>query len=305
MMRIDCLIIGGGPAGLTAAIYAARFRLSVVVIDAGASRAATIPRTRNHAGFPDGISGVDLLQRMRDQALRFEARMVSARVAALTRSADGLFVAQGDFPSIAARGVILATGVANRRPAMDDALHDEALASGLLRYCPVCDAYEVTDQKVAVLGSGGHGAREAAFLRAYTESVTLVAPHGAHELNAADRARLDRLGMTYIDGPARGFRLLGDRIELEHAEGRESFDTLYPALGSAIHSDLARGLGADLTEVGCVRVDAHQRTSVAGLYAAGDVVIGLDQISHAMGEAGVAATTLRNDLSEQRDLMRA
>ncbi len=75
-----------------------------------------------------------------------------------------------------------------------------------------------------------------------------------------------------------------------------AFDTLYPAMGSDVHSSLARDVGAQLTDEGCIRVDAHQRTSVPNLYAAGDVVIGLDQISHAMGEAGVAATAIRNDL---------
>ena len=83
-----------------------------------------------------------------------------------------------------------------------------------------------------------------------------------------------------------------------------SFDTVYPALGSDIHSKLAAALGAVLTDEGCIKVDAHQRTSVPGLYAAGDVVVGLDQISHAMGEAGVAATTIRNDLATAKPMLR-
>ncbi len=79
----DCLIVGGGPAGLTAAIYAGRFRLSTVVIDAGESRASLIPSTRNQAGFPDGVSGSELLDRMRAQAARFGARLVAGRVTAI------------------------------------------------------------------------------------------------------------------------------------------------------------------------------------------------------------------------------
>jgi thioredoxin reductase (NADPH) len=82
------------------------------------------------------------------------------------------------------------------------------------------------------------------------------------------------------------------------------FDTLYPALGSDIRSELAVTLGATASDEGCLRVDAHQRTSVSGLYAAGDVVLGLDQISHAMGEGGVAATTIRNDLAEAKPIWR-
>src|SRR5690606_21779435 len=97
----------------------------------------------------------------------------------------------------------------------------------------------------------------------------------------------------------------GDRIALDTAQGRLRFDTLYPALGSHIRSGLAVEAGARADANGCLEVDAHQRTSVPGLFAAGDVARGLDQISHAMGEAGVAATTIRNLLAEQRPLRRA
>jgi thioredoxin reductase (NADPH) len=298
---IDCLIIGAGPAGLTAAIYAARFRLSVLVIDAGASRAALIPCTRNHAGFPDGIPGVELLQRMRLQAEKYGATIIAGTVSALARSEDGAFEASGDFATVSAKAVILATGVTNRRPTMADAIHDAALAAGRLRYCPVCDGYEVIGHRVGVIGTGPHGVREALFLRSYTADVTLIAPKGAHDLDPDDRQRLDRQGVACIDGPASDFALADGKIHLRHAREVDAFDAIYPALGSVIHSDLARQLGASLTDEGCIKVDAHQRTSVTHLYAAGDVVIGLDQISHAMGEAGVAATTLRNDLSQMAE----
>ena len=303
MSDVDCLIIGGGPAGLTAAIYAARFHLSVLILDAGASRAGMIPRTRNHAGFPDGISGPDLLGRMRKQALRFGVAILPSQVDKL-QLRDRIFAAQGEFPEVLANAVILATGVTNRRPVMSETLHDEALDRGNLRYCPVCDAYEVTDQNVAVIGTGTHGAREAVFLRSYTDRVSLIAPDGLHDLQNSDREELTALGIITIDGPARRFELMGDGIRLEHACGTQTFDTVYPALGSVIHSGLAQQLGAELTDMGCIRVDAHQRTTVPGLYAAGDVVIGLDQISHAMGEAGVAATTLRNDLAQNSPIRR-
>ena len=84
---LDCVVVGGGPAGLTAAIYLARFHLDVRVIDAGNSRAATIPMTRNHAGFPDGIAGADLLDRMRTQARRYGAVLVQAEVTGLNVTA--------------------------------------------------------------------------------------------------------------------------------------------------------------------------------------------------------------------------
>jgi len=98
--------------------------------------------------------------------------------------------------------------------------------------------------------------------------------------------------------------ITGDCIVVDTAEGHYTFDSVYPALGSDTHTQLGEMVGAKLADDGCFLCDAHQRTSVAGLYAAGDVVKGLDQISHAMGEGGVAATTMRNDLAKRHPLRR-
>jgi thioredoxin reductase (NADPH) len=301
---LDCLVIGGGPAGLTAAIYLARFHLSLKVVDAGKSRANLIPCTRNHAGFPDGISGRELVERMAEQARKYGASIAAGRATRLDRTEQGFCVEWGE-GAVTARTVLLATGVTNRRPPMDEELHDEALARGLIRYCPICDGYEVTDKKVGVIGSDAHGIAEAVFLRSYTADVTLIAPDRALAVGAADQARLRRLGIAMVDGPCEAVATHEDCIVVDTAEGHHTFDTVYPALGSDTHTELAEQVGADLSaETGCILVDSHQRTSVPGLYAAGDVVLGLDQIGHAMGEGGVAATTIRNDLAETRPMLR-
>jgi thioredoxin reductase (NADPH) len=300
---LDCLVIGGGPAGLTAAIYLARFRLAARVVDAGRGRASLIPCTRNHAGFPDGISGPDLLARMRDQATRAGAEWVSGQVERLSR-AEGGFIAHTPTGEILARTLLLATGVTNHRPDMSDAVHAAAVAAGRLRYCPVCDGFEVTDQNVGVIGTGARGVKEAVFLRAYSSRVTLIAPDGNHDLSDQERRTLSDAGVALVNGPVSAFGPLADGLGFRTPQGALVFETVYPAMGSQVHSGLARELGADLTSEGCVRVDAHQRTSVPGLYAAGDVVIGLDQISHAMGEAGVSATAIRNDLAQRSPLRR-
>lgn len=300
---LDCLIIGAGPAGLTAAIYLARFHCRVTVIDAGHSRAGLIPRTRNHAGFPDGITGLDLLDRMRAQAMRYEAGLRLGRVDDLRRRGEdmtgSLFEATcADGSVVAARTVLLATGVVNHRPAaMDDRDHARALAAGQLRYCPVCDGFEVTDQRIAVLGTGTRGFNEAMFLRSYSADITLIAPEGPHQFDPDQRATLAEAGVA-LTGPCRGVMPGDGAITVFLEDGPHRFDTLYPALGSDIRSELAGGVGAQRTDEGCLLVDDHQRCDVPGLYAAGDVVLGLDQISHAMGEGGVAATTIRNDLAK-------
>ena len=300
---LDCLIIGGGPAGLTAAIYLARFHLDILVVDAGKSRAAWIPCTRNHAGYPEGISGVELLEKMREQAQKYGARIETARVTRVERDGEEFIAEYGSGP-VRARTLLLATGVTNRRPPMDEELHDEALARGLIRYCPICDGYEVTDKRVGIIGSGQGGVAEAVFLRSYTADVTLIAPHSAHDVSAEDQKRLTDAGIETVDGPAEAVAAHGDCIVIDTAEGHYSFDSVYFALGSDTHTQLAEMVGVDLAGEACVKVDSHQRTSVPGFYAAGDVVLGLDQISHAMGEGGVAATTIRNDLAKQRPLYR-
>ncbi len=299
----DCVIIGGGPAGLTAAIYLARFHLDIALFDNGSSRAALIPCTHNHAGFPGGISGKELLARMSEQAASFGVRTHRTNVTSIDPDGENFIIRTSDM-QVDARTVLLATGVVNNRPKMDDALHDRALAEGLLRYCPICDGYEVTDKKVGVIGTGGHGMREALFLRGYSRDVTLIAPDAEHMLDDECAAALDAAGIARVDGPCGGYAIEEGRLALDTPEGRVAFDSIYPALGSKVRSDLALAAGARGTDDGCIVTDEHQRTTLPGLYAAGDVVRGLDQISHAMGQAGVAATTIRNELSERRPLRR-
>jgi thioredoxin reductase (NADPH) len=300
---LDCLIVGGGPAGLTAAIYLSRFHLDVVVVDEGKSRAGWIPCSHNHAGYPDGINGKELLGLMRAQAQKYGTRIESGRVHRLDKEGE-LFSAEWGAGTVQARSVLLATGLTNRKPPMDPELHDDAMARGLIRYCPICDGYEVTDKKVGIIGSGKNGVGEALFLRSYTGDVTLIAPDKALELADEDRQRLEEAGVVLVDGPAEAIGVTGSCITVDSADGLLTFDSIYPALGSDTHTQLAEMIGAKLAEDGCVLCDEKMRSTVEGFYAAGDVVHGLDQISHAMGEGGQAATTIRNDLAARRPLLR-
>jgi thioredoxin reductase (NADPH) len=294
---LDCLIVGGGPAGLTAAIYLARFHLDILVVDGGKSRASWIPCTRNVSGFTDGIKGTELLGRMREQARRYGAKIETEFITRLERDTrTGLFTAIWGSGLATARTVLLATGITNRRPPMDEELHDDALARGLVRYCPICDGYEVTDQCIGVIGSDSHGAAEALFLRCYTASLTLIAPDKALRLKPEVYEQLIAAGIECVDGPAQAVAIAEGCIVVDTAEGHYAFDSIYSALGSDTHVQLAEMVSAELSPDNCIIVDRHMRTSVPGLYAAGDVVIGLDQISHATGQGGVAATTIHNDL---------
>ena len=136
-MTYDVIIIGGGPAGLTAAIYLARYRRRVIVIDRGGSRAALIPTSHNHAGYPQGIHGEDLLAAMRAQAQQFGAELRSGEVTKIA-AAGAEWRLSGEDLELTARTVLFATGVVNRYPDIPRDMHDAALAAGKLRYCPVC-----------------------------------------------------------------------------------------------------------------------------------------------------------------------
>jgi thioredoxin reductase (NADPH) len=300
----DCIIVGAGPAGLTAAIYLARYYLKIRLFDCGTSRASWIPTSHNHAGFPQGINGNELLERMREQAEKYGAVVEPKRVTDLAKVGEKFVVTCDEHP-YEARTVLLATGVVNNRPeGIEDQLHGEALSRGLLRYCPVCDGYEVTDRKVAVIGTGDHGTAEAQFIRTYTRDITLISPHGDHDLNEACAAQLDQAGIRRVAGPCGGYAIENGQFALDTADGRMAFDSVYPALGSVVRSGLAEKVGAKRTDTDCVIVDDHLETSVPGLFAAGDVVIGLDQISNAMGQAGVASTAIRNHLAKEKPLRR-
>ena len=292
---LDCIVIGGGPAGLTAAIYLARFRRDFVVVESGDSRAAWIPRSHNHPGFPDGIRGPTLLARMRRQAEHYGARILSGRVEGLTAGPDGFRVALADGEALQARTVILATGVLDNAPPI--AGLENAVAHGLVRICPICDAYEVIGQRVGVIGLDDHCAAEAVFLRTYSDDVAFLHV-GQDPLPDATVTMLREAGVEVVESPLRGVTIARRKItafDLGIGEPR-TFDVVYSAMGVTPRTQLAVQAGARLDPGGRLVVGDHQETSVPGLYAAGDVVRGLNQISTAQGEGAIAATDVHNSL---------
>lgn len=298
----DCAIVGGGPAGLTAAIYLARFRRRVLLFDRGGSRAALIPTSHNHAGFPDGIAGGELLRRMGEQAAKYGADLRVGDVAAVTQ-ADTDWRLSGDGIDLTARTVLFATGVDNRRPAMDEAVHRAALDAGKLRYCPICDGWEAGGPDfgahIGVVGAESHGVAEALFLRTFTPHVTLFTLAEC-ELHEKDRKNLADHGVTWDPRPVTAYDFSGDGVRLSFAAGDVAeIDTLYPALGSDPNVALLTALGLRTDGDRCVLAGEHQQLGLKGLYAAGDLVSGLDQISVAMGHAATAAVAIHNDLRER------
>ena len=294
-LTLDCLVIGGGPAGLTAAIYLARFRRSVRVIDSGSSRAALIPLSHNYPGFPEGVSGIELLRRLREQARRYGAVLTAGHVDTLERSRAN-FIAGCSTETVEARTVLIATGVVDIEPALPNV--KDAIRGGLVRHCPICDAYEVIGKKVAVIGRGARGVSEAQFLRHYTDALTLFTLGSGHEITDDERCALERMGIAVVDERVIEVCTEQDAIAgLTVASGKTyRFDTLYSALGCNVRSELARALGAARDGAGQIVVDDKLRTTVEGVYAVGDVANDLNQIAVATGHAAIAATRIHNAL---------
>ncbi len=284
----DSLVVGGGPGGLTGALYLARFLRRVKVVDDGCSRAVRIPRSHNMPGYPDGVPGGELVAAIREQAERHGAEFAVGRVVSLEKTDTGFAAALAEGGTIAARTVLLATGVSDIEPAMPYLA--DAVRTGALRYCPVCDGYEVADRMVGVLADGDAGVREALYLRNFTARLRLFLTSSEVGIGEPQRRRLDEAGIALTDAPVTNLRLWNGEVVVRHGDAESRCDSVYSALGTRIHSELAAG--ADLDESGYLLTDRHQKTSIDGLYAVGDVAQGLNQISVAAGGAAVAAAAI-------------
>lgn len=303
----DVLVIGAGPAGLTAATYLARFHRRTVVVDAGTSRARWIPTSHNCPGFPFGVTGTGLLAKLREQAERYGITVTPGRIVSLDKDGECFVARDEQGRSWQARYVLLATGIVDRMPAIDGDI-ESAVAAGRVRLCAVCDGYEASDERIAVLGPVDVAVRHAAFLRTFSRNVSVLPSDDA----AADADTLDCATRARVPVLARPARLshADDVLRAEFADGaRRDFDTLYPVLGGDAQSQLALALGARGDDNDELKVDDHMQTRVDGLYAIGDIVSALNQISVAMGHAAIAATAIHNRLPpnwrEQADLQPA
>jgi thioredoxin reductase (NADPH) len=296
-MERELVIVGGGPAGLAAALYAARAGLDTVLYEEGmpGGKAATTERIENYPGFPDGIGGLELMMNMQDQARRFGARMVNVGVQGI-EPGDGQFVLRTGEGDVTARAVILATGV-TPRPLN---VKGEAEFTGRgISFCATCDGPLFRDRVVAVVGGGDAAVEEALFLSRLARKVYLV--HRRDALRATkvlqDRAfaepKIEFLWHSVVQ------EVLGGRTvealllrDVRSGETRAvAVDGVFVYIGMEPNSRLVRGLVA-LDEQGYVITDEEMRTSRPGIFAAGDVRRKtLRQVVTAVADGAIAAVT--------------
>lgn len=283
---LDCLVVGAGPAGLSAAVYLRRFLRRVLVVDGGHSRALAIEHTHNYPGFPGGLSGQELLRRLGEQFAELQGEPIAAEVTALRSHAGGGFEAQWGGQTWLVRAVVLATGVVDMVPALPGI--EELQKRWLLRQCPICDGHEHRGERIVVFGDGEHAAREADFISHYSPHVALAGlkevPAQANPGVRSLPALAARVGVSPEEGV---------RVWLVDGSVHD-FDVAYAALPVQPRSQLGCALGADTDELGCLVIDEHGATGVPGLYAAGDVAHGLDQLVVATAQGALAATAIHN-----------
>ena len=181
------------------------------------------------AAFPAGISGTEILGRMREHLTHLGTEILADKAIALARIDQGFLVELAE-EAAAARTLLLATGVVNHQPDMSAQLHRDAVAAGLIRYCPICDGFEAKHQKIVVLGRGPHGVREALFLRTYSQDVTLFCDPSA--IDDCSSRQLAAAGISLIEQPVACLTVDQAKILIETASGaRLRFDTLLSGFG--------------------------------------------------------------------------
>jgi len=295
--QFDVAIVGAGPGGMTAAIYCSRARLATVLLErntAGGIMAIT-ERIENYPGFPEGITGFDLSEKMKQQAAQFGADLREiTTVAALDRQADGSWVVVTDEERIAARAVILSPGVEARKLGVPG--EAEFMGRGV-SYCATCDGALYRDKEVVVIGGGDSAVEEGMFLAKFASSVHVI--HRRDELRAqkiAQERAFANPRMHFIwNSQVR--RIVGD-TKVEGVDYQNVVDksvTTLPVsgvffyVGQLPNTNFLQGV-VDLDEGGYLLTDEHLRTSQPGVFACGDARAGLiKQIANAVGEGALAA----------------
>jgi thioredoxin reductase (NADPH) len=305
--RLDCVIVGAGPAGLTALEYLARFHRSAIALGANGRkpRLLYIDRTYNLPGYPEGIPGRVLLHRLREQAETMGGTVCDQTAERIEGQDDDFRVLLNDGTMLHARKIILAMGVRDRRPDIPNA---EVHEGRFLRYCPVCDGYEHTSKHLGILGSGGSVARHALFLQTFSNRISIFL-HGKsaeslgsyHEALAENNIDVHEARVTEIleGSPQEGETdYVGCGVRLEDGSEHE-LAVLYGALGCDLHLEPVAELGIECDDDGYILVDVNQETNVKGIYAAGDLTSQINQIAVAFGQATIAAVRIHNALDDE------
>jgi thioredoxin reductase len=289
----DVVVIGAGAAGLSAALVLGRARRSVAVVDGGAPRNAPAAHMQGFLSR-DGMPPAELLRAGRSEVRRYGVELVDDHVVEVA-SGFGVRLAGGD--TLAARRLLFATGAMDDLPDIPGAR--ERWGRDFL-HCPYCHGWEVRDQPIGVLGTSPGSVGHAHLLRQWSEDIVYFAH--TETVSTGDRASLRARGIRVVDGTVARFSIVGDRLDaVELTDGRRvprAAVFMQPTLHGA-SADLAESLGCDVDESGFIRADATGRSSVPGVWVAGNASNPRAQVITAAGEGSAAAIALNADLVEE------
>ncbi|SFL07915.1 thioredoxin reductase (NADPH) [Halogranum rubrum] len=295
-VEYEVVVVGGGPAGLTTALYTTRLGHDTAVVDRGGGRAAMMLETHNVIGITEDVSGNEFLETARDQVAEYGATFHRDFVTDVERLDDGRFRVTGNDEEYVTEKVVLATGFSDERP--DPPLPRTGRG---LHYCLHCDAYMFVDKSVYVMGHGESAAHVAMIMLNFTDEVDLLLrgkdPEWSDETDERLRAHPVDIVEAEISGMTKGDDGWLESFEFEDGTVRE-YRGGFPMYGSEYNNGLADQLGCDINDDGTVAVDDHGRTSVDGVVAVGDLVPGHNQIPVAMGQGAKAGIGLHYDLRE-------
>lgn len=289
----DAVIVGGGLAGLSAALYLGRSHRRALLVDAGESMARWEPIVENYLGFPEGLSGQRLLDLGRAQVRKFGVQTVHDRITRIRREGE-IFLLEGTDTYRGTR-VLLATGLTHLLPEIPGA--DACLGRSVL-FCKDCDAFRVRGKRIVVYGRRNEAARYALVMLAFSPSVTIITDGQAPVWSRGWHEALVEYGVPVRSEPINTLVHRDGRLEriLFRNDSFCSADAMFTTRGDVYHTALAEGLGAAEDEEGQLIVDGDMRTTVAGLYAAGCVTPANCQMIIAAGQGATAAQAIDHDL---------
>ncbi len=283
----DCIVIGKGPAGITAAIYLVRAGFSCLVIGKDKGSLAKTEKIENYYGFEKPIEGEELIQRGINQATRLGVVVKTEEVLSIVATEKNLFSVTTQKEDYNSRFVILATGSNRHVPNIKGIKEFEGKG---VSYCAICDAFFYRQKKVAVLGNGNYAMKEISDLLPVTGQITLLT-NGKPAIEKRSQIKIIEKPIQTIEGNQKL-----ERIRFQD-DSKIEIDGLFIAEGTASSTDFARKLGAFL-EGNNIQVDEQMQTNIPGLYAAGDCTGGILQISKATYDGTKAAFNIIKKLKE-------
>ena len=296
MSEYDVAIIGGGAAGLSAALVLSRALRKVLVVDAGAPRNAPALHMQGFLSR-DGLPPGELLAIGRDEVQGYGGEIISATATDLVRDGDdGFWVLVADGRRISARRLLVTTGLRDELPNIPGLR--ERWARDVL-HCPYCHGHEVRDRKLGVLGGTPAAVRYAQIVRQWTHD--LVYFTGSAELSTAERAQLVARAIGIVDGEVAALVVRDDELRgVRMSDGRTvDRDALFVPPRFVPNNDVLVGIGCELNDDGWVRADNTGRTSVSGVWVAGNVVDARAQVISAAGAGSAAAIAINADLVDE------